>query len=344
MAFTEYFADNAVTTLASSVSIIDLTIDVNIPENPFPINFPFRIRIGDEYMLVTSAVGLTWTVTRGVEGSIITTHDFGDEVANVFTIESLTNLAWTYCQVGTRAALPAPNIELPGRFYFQDDPGIYIKRDDGDVWDSFGTFYELFEPNETGYSWVNQQTATTSTTNGGVVLSSPAPAFAGDNLNIRVKTAPATPYTIYAGFISLLYPVNQTSVGLIFRESGTSKIVFFRLMFDNTTTTKTDLVISVDKYTSPTVLSANYTVLTANIIKSSLTWFSIADDGVNLTFSYSNNNIDYTDFFQVGRGDFFSSLARPCFSIGNGRNRKKLAEKADLDARPGPAFSDRCLL
>ena len=305
MAFTEYFADNAVTTLAAPVSLIDLTIDVNVPEFPFPIQFPYRIRIGEEYMLVTAAAGLTWTVTRGEEGSTITTHGIGDDVANVFTAESLMNSAWTYCRAGTRAALPGFD-DLEGRLYLQDEPGIYIKRDDGTTWDSFGTFYELFEPDETGYSWINQQTAITDTTNGGVVLSSPAPLIAGDNLNIRVKSAPVTPYVVRAGFIPLLYPVDQTSVGLIFRETATSRIVFFRLMFDTTTTTKTDLVVSVDKYTSPTVISANYTVLTANILKSNLIWFGIADDGVDLTFSYSNNNIDYTNFFQVARNDFFT--------------------------------------
>lgn len=132
MPFTEYFAANAVTILAAPVSLADTTITVFPPDNLFPINFPYRIRIGDEYMLVTSGVGLTWTVTRGVEGSTIATHEVLDEVANVFTVESLINLAWTYCQVGTRAALPAPDTELEGRFYFQDNPGLYIRRDDGD--------------------------------------------------------------------------------------------------------------------------------------------------------------------------------------------------------------------
>lgn len=307
MPFTEYFAANAVTILAAPVSLADTTITVFPPDNLFPINFPYRIRIGDEYMLVTSGVGLTWTVTRGVEGSTIATHEVLDEVANVFTVESLINLAWTYCQVGTRAALPAPDTELEGRFYFQDNPGLYIRRDDGDAWAAFGTFFELYEPNETGFSWINQQTATTSTTNGGVVLSSPAPLLAGDNINLRVETAPATPYTVKAGFIPLLYPENQTSIGLVFRETATSKIIFFRLMFDNTTTTKTDLVLSVDKYTSPTVLSANYVVASANTFKSSLMWFSVTDDGTDLIFSYSNNNIDYTNFYQVARNNFFTT-------------------------------------
>jgi hypothetical protein len=307
MAFTEYFTANAVTILANNVSVIDTTITVLQPDNPFPINFPYRIRIGDEYMLVTSAAGLVWTVTRGEEGSTIATHEVSDEVANVFTVESLTNLAWTYCQVGTRAALPSPDPDLEGRFYFQDNPGLYIRRDDGDAWATYGTFFELYEPNETGFSWVNQQTATTSTTNGGVVLSSPAPLLAGENINIRIKTAPTTPYIVKAGFIPTLYPANQTSAGLLLRENATNKIVFFRLMFDNTSTTKTDLVVSVDRYTNATTFFGNYTVASANIFKSPLIWFSVADDGVNLTFSYSNNNIDYTQFFQVARNNFFTT-------------------------------------
>jgi hypothetical protein len=222
----------------------------------------------------------------------------------VFTRESLINSAFTYCQAGTRAALPLPEYE--GRFYFQSDPGIYIKRDDGDVWDSWGPLFELYEPDEVGYAWVNQQTATTDVTYGGVLLSSPAPLLAGDNINIRVKTAPATPYTIKAGFIPTLYPADQTSCGLIFRETATSRVIFFRLMFDTASTSKTDLVLSVDRYTNPTTLSANYKVATANIIKSPLFWFSITDDGVDLTFSYSNDNIDYTEFFQSARNNFFA--------------------------------------
>lgn len=306
MAFTEYFADNAVTTLASPATSLDVTIDVNTPDNPFPVNFPYRIRIGDEYMLVTSAVGLTWTVLRGQEGSTPDAHGIGDQVANVFTLESLTNIAWTYCQVGSRASLPAPDSNFEGRFYFQDNPGIYIKRDNGDTWDSYGLFFELFEPDNTGFSWVNQQTATVTTAQGGVVLSSPAPALAGENLNVRLKTAPATPYTIKAGFLTTLYPVNQTSAGILFRESGTNKIVFFRLMFDNTSTTKTDLVLSVDKYTNTTTFFGNYKVASANILKSSLTWFSMTDDGVNLSWAYSNDNINYIPFFQSPRNNFLT--------------------------------------
>jgi len=225
----------------------------------------------------------------------------------VFTLESMINSAFTYCQVGTRAALPLPSTDTEGRFYFQDDPGIYIKRDDGDAWNSYGHFFELYEPDETGYSWVNQQTATTSITDGGVVLSSPAPLLAGDNINLRIETAPATPYTIKAGFIPTLYPVNKTSCGLVFRENATSRIVFFRLMFDNTSTLKTDLVLSVEKYTSPTTLSANYKVASANIFKSALIWFGVEDDGTDLKFSYSNNNIDYINFYQVARNNFFTT-------------------------------------
>jgi hypothetical protein len=305
MAFTEYFSNNAVTSLAAPVTLIDLTITVVAPAFPFPVSFPYRIRIADEFMLVTAAAGLVWTVTRGEEGTTIAVHAINDTVANVFTVESLINSAFTYCQAGTRAALPLPEYE--GRFYFQDDPGIYIKRDDESAWNSWGPFFELYEPNETGYSWVNQQTATTSTTDGGVVLSSPAPGVAGDNINLRIETSPATPYTIKAAFIPTLYPVNQTSCGLVFRENATSRIIFFRLMFDDTSTTKTDLVLSVDKYTNPTTLSANYVVASANILKSALVWFSVTDDGTDLIFSYSNNNVDYTILYQIARNNFFTT-------------------------------------
>src|SRR5581483_3562113 len=202
--------------------------------------------------------------------------------------------------------LPSPDPDLEGRYYSLDDPAIYFNRDDGDIWNSYGTFFELFEPDEVGFSWVNQQTATTSTVNGGVTLTSAAPLLAGDNINIRVKTSPATPYEIKAGFLHTLFPVDQTSVGLIFRETSSSKIIFFRLMFDTTSVTKSDFTLSLDKYTNPTTLSGNYKVISANILKSSMTWLKMADDGVNLTFSYSNNNIDYIDLYQVARNDFFS--------------------------------------
>ena len=81
---TERFANQASTTLSSAIGSGDLSISVQAATN-FPGSPEFRVRLGQELMLVTGVVGTTWTVTRGVEGTTAASHAIGTAVVAVLT-------------------------------------------------------------------------------------------------------------------------------------------------------------------------------------------------------------------------------------------------------------------
>ena len=81
---TERFVNQASTALSSSVGAGDLTFSVQSTTH-FPTQPEFRIRIGQELMLVTGVSGTSWTVTRGIEGTTAVSHAPGSTVVAVLT-------------------------------------------------------------------------------------------------------------------------------------------------------------------------------------------------------------------------------------------------------------------
>jgi hypothetical protein len=65
---------------------------------------------------------------------------------------------------------------------------------------------------------------TTTTTYGGILVEGAGTPF---NIVGRVKTAPATPYTITAAFLVQGRSTTNASAGLLFRESGSGKLSTF---------------------------------------------------------------------------------------------------------------------
>jgi hypothetical protein len=88
---TERFSNQASTTIASSIGAGDLSISVQGVTH-FPTQPEFRIRIGQELLLVTGVSGTTWTVTRGIEGTSGLSHAAGTAVVAVLTAGSLDEL------------------------------------------------------------------------------------------------------------------------------------------------------------------------------------------------------------------------------------------------------------
>jgi len=90
---TEALANRAQTTLA--VGITDTATSIQVASAAgFPSSGNYRIRIGNEYLLVTGGQGTTtWTVTRAVEDAgrfAAAAHAAGDAVKQVITVGGLT--------------------------------------------------------------------------------------------------------------------------------------------------------------------------------------------------------------------------------------------------------------
>jgi len=88
---TERFVNQASTALSSPVGFGDLMITVDSAAH-FPNQPEFRVRVGQELILITGVAGTTWTVTRGVEGTTATSHAAGTVVVAVLTGGSLDEM------------------------------------------------------------------------------------------------------------------------------------------------------------------------------------------------------------------------------------------------------------
>jgi virginiamycin B lyase len=112
------------------------------------------------------------------------------------------------------------------------------------------------------------------------------------------------PYTVTVAFTPLLSPVNQTCCGIVFRDSATEEFIICRIMYDDTSVTKRDLVISLDKYDDPNNFNSNYKTLSAGTLTSPMVWFIMEDDGVDLNWYFSNDGFNFVLFDTQTRTDF----------------------------------------
>jgi hypothetical protein len=199
------------------------------------------------------------------------------------------------------------DIEITGRIWTDEFPGWSWYRDDGTEWKKWGHFNELIEPDQSLFSWVNQGTATIDSTYGPSVLIAPAPGGAGDDIHLRVLTVIATPYDVLACFAPNIEPFDQISCGVVFRESSTGKLIFFRFMFDTTSAiTKSDVIFSVDTYTNPTTFNSNYAVASAGFLRGAVIWLKMTDDGTDLIWSYSNDGVNFVIITTQSRTNFLA--------------------------------------
>lgn len=161
----------------------------------------------------------------------------------------------------------------------------------------YGPAFALTVPPALGsWTWVNQNGAAANTTNGFLNLISPLTS--GDNFNLLVVAAPSTPYTKTA-FLNFLY---FSFAGLVFRESGSGKIVVYGFADNSGATT-----MAAIKYTSPTAFSAIYSQVNLHVFNTPGIWLRIADNGTSRISSYSLDGVNFFAFHTVARTDFLTA-------------------------------------
>ena len=201
---------------------------------------------------------------------------------------------------GTYAALPAPG--TAGDMYLQTD-GPYTFLDDGAAWDALVQGYGAVTlPVNGDFAWVNQQTAAVADTSGYIQMSVPVNDSGNEDHRVRVKTAPATPYTVTA-LVSTdrLIVGDFNSVGLYYRQSSDGKLVAFQLLVASGVWN-----LYVTKLTDATTFSAHYAG-NVPISNKGLLYLRIADDGVNRICSWSQDGNNFTEILSVGRTDFLTA-------------------------------------
>lgn len=152
-------------------------------------------------------------------------------------------------------------------------------------------------PPTTGWTWVNQETATVDTAKGCLDLY--APATAGRDIRLYTRSLPGATYTITALVIFNRYPIGPTNIGgLIYRQDSSAD---FQLVGNYN-----DLTWVSAKWTDPNTPSADY-IATNGVHHRGPLWIRILDNGTNRVSSFSTDGDNFVTFHSIGRTDFITA-------------------------------------
>lgn len=161
--------------------------------------------------------------------------------------------------VGAYASIPAAAAANTGRVYISND-APWMVRSTGSV-NQFW-FLRLYSPlDQSGWSWVNQDSATVTQSNGVVFLDN---GTSTGGLKQRVTSVPGASFTIIAVLQPYFPMTNFVSAGLEVRDSGTSKIISFGMLGVGANSTSgggaiARIATGADKWTNSTTFSASIT-------------------------------------------------------------------------------------
>jgi hypothetical protein len=296
----ELFKNLASTTLNGDIDDSTTSVVVNSAMGFTGGNF--RILVDSEIMKVTGVSGTTLTVVRQQEGTSASAHSNGAAVKHVLTAGALDahdqNDLAAYDTFANR-----PAAGTPGRIFLPSD-GLFIERDNGATWEKFGPIWPMTPPVASDFpTWVNQGSATITDNKGAIWLYSPYSST--ENLRIRVKSYPATPFTVEMVLLPNVWMyTGNIAMGLCLRDSVSQKLVCVGLGGGTS-----DMQIKGGNWTSHTSYSGGITGWPSNMhhSESPLIFLKYYDDGsANRVWSVSVDGTTWTQLVSISRTDFLT--------------------------------------
>lgn len=166
-----------------------------------------------------------------------------------------------------------PAIVVSGDINYPID-SWYIERYDGATWKHWGPIFPMVPPPTTGWSWVDQGTATLETAHGGITILNPA----GNNSHNpkRMRTLPSAPYTITACITVLNGSPsnNNEGVSLLLRDSSGGKFVTLH-------TNPFDKSFNVARWNADFSFDSIQLYANNRPIFPHMMWLRVRDDGAN---------------------------------------------------------------
>jgi len=225
----EQFANNYESTLAGGINNSVTSLSVASPSGA-PAGGDFRLRIDDELLLVTAVAGSTFTVDRGIEGTVAAAHSSGATVQLVLTAGALEQKRID--DVGAGPIGSAPAAGGTGRLYLPNDANL-LMRDNGSTFTNYGPLFELKPVPTSGWSWVNQSGASISTTNmGQLLVAAPGSPITGVSCRVRTMAVAPSPTTVVAGFIPHITDT-YSYCGIVIRQSSSGQLMMMLIGFIN---------------------------------------------------------------------------------------------------------------
>lgn len=192
------------------------------------------------------------------------------------------------------AAAKAGHLFLPTDAYA-------IQRDTGSAYEQWGPAFKLTVPSDSGFAWVNQGTSAIATVKDALVLTGGATG-SGANVSLRVKTAPAAPWTLTVCILPTMANKPFQSYGICFRESSSGKLHVLDVL--TTDLGLTTPFIRSTKYTNATTFSADYT---STRLSNLINWLRITDDNTNRKCYWSGDGQNWLQLDSQTRTDFLTA-------------------------------------
>lgn len=190
------------------------------------------------------------------------------------------------------AGPPGADSTVPGPEGPQGDPGPAGEAGPAGA-DGTGLF-TFITPVNSEFTDLNSPTVSTSSL--GITIS--AAADAATSVRARIKTAPATPYTIEAAIIPSILMVDFAQVGLLFRDSVSGKMVLCPFGFATGQ-------YYVSNFNSATSWNSNLVNVTACV--RDLVWMRISDNGTNRIFRVSGDGVNWIQIHSVARTSWITA-------------------------------------
>lgn len=287
-------------TLTVGVNTSDTSLVLDTGEGAaFPSAGDFWVVLAEgatrEICKCTSRSTDTLTVTRN-QGGTNSSFTTAATVTHVMTSQMLDQVRSDQVQTGANAS--RPSAEKDGILYLPSD-GLTVYRDTGAAWGGWGPLWKLTPPVNGDFSWVNQGTASVAAANGYVALS--GPDAGGDNLRMRVKSAPSTPFTITVGCLPCCAGgTYEFSAGFCLRQSSDGKVIVYGISY---IPTASNGYFIKQHYTNPTTFSAN-SIFRAGAPQSMIRgvlWLQYHDDGTNRSWRVSADGITFLEALAEAR-------------------------------------------
>lgn len=161
------------------------------------------------------------------------------------------------------------------------------------AWNPWRDESQLTAPPTSGWSWLNQSTATVDESKGALYLE--VPMSTGTQIRGRIRTVPSTPYTITAAFQGIVSNTVRL-YGLLWHDG--TKVVDFGIGAVSRFS---------QQYTNVTTTGSTYFSIPVTDTGNSLLWLRIADDGTNRICSYSIDGKNWIQVHSVTRTDFLTA-------------------------------------
>jgi hypothetical protein len=255
-----------------------------------------EIADGETYQVwkVTSVIDDTLTVSAAQDGTTDTPVAAGTELESNLGPAAFDQHIADQVQTGADASF----ITRKEGFLYLPSDGVYIRRDSGSAGVPWGPAFPMIEPVDGDWSWVNQGTATSNTTGGGIFMR--GAAAAGIDWKLKVKSVTA-PYVAVFCYLPTAVAANNHNFGVGWRQSSDGKLIMAPHSFVSAWLQR------VLNYSSPTVY-AGTTYFTAPPPQGlwSRSFVKLEDNNTNRIVSISADGQEWIQIFSHGRTTYLT--------------------------------------